>query len=95
MKYEGTGWCEEESAGIPLTPPVGEVVIIVILLMIVMIIIPMIIVLMAMMAIISMIISMMIKGKEYFTTAITIRHPGTLGNECDTKRLCAMLTVLF
>ena len=87
MKDEGTGWCEEESAGIPLTlcpPPVGGVVIIVVMLMIVMIIIPMIIVVMAMMTMISMIISMMIKGKEYFTIAITLRHPGTLGNECDT-----------
>ena len=84
MKDEGTGWCEEESAGIPLTlcpPPVGVVVIIVIMLMIVMIIIPLIIVVMAMM---TMIISMMIKGKEHFTTAITIWHLGTLGNECDT-----------
>ena len=84
MKDEGTGWCEEESAGIPLTPRVGAVVIIVIMLMIVMIIIPMIIVVRAMMTMSIMIISMMIKGKEYFTTAITIRHPGTLGNECDT-----------
>ena len=84
MKDEGTGWCEEESAGIPLTPRVGVVVIIVIMLMIVMSIIPMIIVLMAMMTMISMIIGMMIKGKEFFTTATTIRHPGTLGNECDT-----------
>ena len=75
MKDEGTGWCEEESAGIPLTlcpPPVGEVVIIIIMLMIVMIIIPMIIVVMAMMTMISMIISTMIKGIEYFTIAITI-----------------------
>ena len=84
MKDEGTGWCEEESAGIPLTLPVGAVVIIIIMLMIVMIIIAMIIVVMAMMTMISMIISMMIKGKEYFTITITIRHPGTLGNECDT-----------
>ena len=87
MKDEGTGWCEEESAGIPLTlcpPRVGVVVIIIIMLMIVMIIIPMIIAVMAMMTMISMIISMMIKGKEYFTIAITLRHPGTLGNECDT-----------
>ena len=88
MKDEGTGWCEEESAGIPLTlcpPRVGVVVIsVIMMMMIVMIIIPMIIAVMAMMTMISMIISMMIKGKEYFTIAITLRHPGTLGNECDT-----------
>ena len=72
MKDEGTGWCEEESAGIPLTPRVGAVVIIVIMLMIVMIIIPMIIVVMAMKTMSIMIISTMIKGIEYFTIAITI-----------------------
>ena len=80
MKDEGTGWCEEESAGIPLTPPVGVVVIIVIMLMIVIIIIPMSIVVMAMITMIIMIISMMIKGIEYFKI-VTYNHPGSLGEK--------------